>query len=112
MTGLDRSTAQLSLNFAVDDSVQSITLDGNDTGITGGALNAFTPATISSGFVSGANTLVVAVNNSGTAANPTGFRAELSGTATSLPIGQGFFLTFEDLAAGTTVTIQYAALGI
>ncbi len=60
-----------------------ILINGVSTGITGdGNFGTFTPQfTISSGFVGGSNALDFIVNNASTTVNPTGFRAEISGTA-------------------------------
>jgi hypothetical protein len=79
LTGLNPATAVLNGNWAVDDAGNNILINGTSTGITTSfAYNAFTPFTISSGFVSGVNTLDFQWTNTG---GPGGLRVELSGTA-------------------------------
>lgn len=79
LAGLDPSTATLTGSWATDNE-GSITLNGVSTGITlgGTSFGSLTPFTISSGFVSGTNTLVLDVHNDG---GPSGLQVNISGTA-------------------------------
>ena len=88
LTGLDPSTAVIKGQWSTDNQGVNILINGMSTGITNSnQFSSFTPFTISSGFVSGLNTLAFEVNNGPTSgtANPTGLRVELSGTAKPLP---------------------------
>ncbi|MCZ7640344.1 MAG: immunoglobulin domain-containing protein [Verrucomicrobia bacterium] len=62
-------------------------LNGQVTGVTyGGDFTSFSAGfTLTEGFVEGTNVLEFVVNNAGDGVNPTGFRAELSGTVDPLP---------------------------
>ena len=86
LTGLDPGSASITGQWATDNG-GLIKLNGNSTGQTTGIeeFGGFTPFSISTGFVSGVNTLDFVVNNyPGPDFNPTGLRVELSGTATIL----------------------------
>jgi len=88
LTGLNPSTALISGQWATDNQGVSIVLNGN-TIVSGSAAAAanftgWTAFTISSGFVSGVNTLDFTIKNwSGGDGygNPTGLRVEMTGTA-------------------------------
>ena len=85
LTGLDPGSASITGQWATDNG-GLIKLNGNSTGQTTGieGFGGFTPFSISTGFVSGVNTLEFVVNNftPGPIYNPTGLRVEMSGTAT------------------------------
>ena len=83
MTGLDLTTAVVNGRWSSDNAGTDIRLNGVSTGLTfdGNFANFSAPFTLTSGFVDGTNTLDFLVNNASTTANPTAFRAELSGTA-------------------------------
>jgi hypothetical protein len=81
LTGLDPLSAFLTGQWAADNEGVDILINGVSTANTAGGFTAWSPFTISSGFVSGVNTLDFLVNNDG---GPTGLRVELSGTADSL----------------------------
>jgi|GEM_PF-3769446 len=83
LTGLDPTTAVITGRWSSDNAGMDVRINGVSTGITGdGNFGAFTPQfTINSGFVGGSNALDFIVNNASTTVNPTGFRAEVSGTA-------------------------------
>src|SRR5688572_16631915 len=87
LTGLEPSTAVITGRWTSDNAGAGIFLNGAATGITyDGNFGAFSAMfTINSGFIDGTNTLDFVVNNAGTTVNPTGFRAEISGTADSQP---------------------------
>ncbi len=118
LAGLEPSTAVITGRWSSDNTGPAVLLNGVSTGGTSdgnfGALgNTFT---INSGFVDGANTLDFVVNNAGTAANPTGFRAELSGTADPvLPPGVSPTVTTQPgsraVSVGETVNLVVTALG-
>jgi hypothetical protein len=87
LTGLDHTTASITGNWAVDNSV-SLFLNGADTelGVTGfSSLNNFN---LNSGFIAGVNTLEYRVYNTPVSgANPTGLLVSgLSGTAEALNV--------------------------
>ena len=75
-------TAILNLNFAVDNSVTDVLINGQSAGIAAGGFGGLLgPYTIDSGFVAGLNTLDFLVNNAGAAPTPGGLRVEIGGTA-------------------------------
>jgi hypothetical protein len=90
LAGLEPSTAVITGRWSSDNLGPEVRLNGVVTGVIsdgnfGGLGNAFT---INTGFIDGTNTLDFVVNNAPPNINPTGFRAELSGTAESqLPPG-------------------------
>ena len=79
LTGLNAATASITGQWAADNTGSNIRLNGVSTGNTASGFTAFTPFSLTSGFVTGANTLDFVVNNID---GPTGLRVELSGTAT------------------------------
>ncbi len=91
LSGLDASTAQIAGQWATDNYGEEILLNGNAVSFTGApGLGAFTSTfDITSGFISGLNTLAFVVNNaydnSGNTSNPTGLRVEMTGTASPVP---------------------------
>jgi hypothetical protein len=91
LTGLDPSTALITGNWSTDDQGLNILINDIPTGQTRG-LNQygfFTSFSISSGFVSGLNTLHFLTNNEPCSGcdgdNPTGLRVEMTGEATAVP---------------------------
>lgn len=87
LTGLDPGSALITGNWATDNAGVDILINGISTGQTTGIADFgfFTSFSISTGFVSGLNTLDFVTNNACCATgNPTGLRVELSGTATSV----------------------------
>jgi hypothetical protein len=87
LTGLDPGSASITGQWATDNS-GFILINGSSTGQTipfgYPAFQSFTPFSISTGFISGLNTLTFVTNNAPCACfNPTGLRVELSGTATN-----------------------------
>ncbi len=89
LSGLDPATAQLSLDVAADNQATTVLLNGNAVGTVGfPGWTAFTPLTITSGFLAGLNTLVFAIPNNDTSVNdgPTGLQVRvLSATANAIP---------------------------
>ncbi len=85
LTGLNPSTAEISGSFWVDNYLSDIILNSTDTGIAGGTYSSPTSFTLSSGFVSGINTLDFYVINgpTGGAQNPSGLRVAMTGTAST-----------------------------
>ena len=86
LTGFDASTASISGLWGVDNDGE-IFLNGVTTGITltgsnGSNFTVLHAFSITSGFVSGVNTLSFAVFDSG---SPLAVRAELTGNATAVP---------------------------
>jgi PEP-CTERM motif len=82
LAGFNPSTAAISGGWSTDNIGVGIYLNGVDTGNPGTAFNQFqigyVPFSITSGFVSGLNTLDFFVNN---AAGPTALRVEMTGAA-------------------------------
>jgi hypothetical protein len=83
------SSVSVSGLWAVDDMGTDILINGNSSGQTTVLSTAFTPFTISSGFVYGINTLDFPIHNLGVAAfgsNPTGLIVDrLSGSYQQVP---------------------------
>jgi hypothetical protein len=80
LTGFNPATAQLTGQFAADDSA-IIKLNGVAVGISSPGFGPFTPFTISNGFIPGVNTLDFVVSNGPPTPNPTGLRVEVSASA-------------------------------
>jgi hypothetical protein len=85
--GLDPATAVVRLRVCADDLLPEVRINGVATGASySGGFVAFSgELSIASGFPDGVNTLDVIVKNGGTTVNPTGFRAEISGSAEPIP---------------------------
>lgn len=82
LSGYRPSSASLSMSLYADNQVIDVLINGRSTGIAAvGYAAPLGPFVISSGFVSGINTLEFVVRNDGTTPNPHGFRAVVSGTA-------------------------------
>lgn len=91
LTGLDATSASLTGSFAVDNCVTDILINGTSTGEgSSGACGAkahyqkFALFSITTGFVSGLNTLTFIVRN--TSLSRTGLNVLISGTARPLPV--------------------------
>lgn len=83
LTGLDPNTARISGNWSTDNLGVDILINGASTGnIINNAYSfqSFHAFAITSGFVSGMNTLEFVILNQG---GPTGLRVEIAGTADS-----------------------------
>ena len=118
LAGLEPSTAVITGRWSSDNTGPAVLLNGVATGgISDGNFPALGNAfTINSGFIDGINTLDFVVNNAGTTPNPTGFRAELSGTADPLlPPGVPPTVTTQPgsraVSMGETVNLVVTALG-
>ncbi|MGD0276024.1 MAG: VPLPA-CTERM sorting domain-containing protein [Syntrophales bacterium] len=88
LTGLNPSSALITGQWSTDNEGYDILLNGHSTGNTimigdSHAFCDFHPFTISSGFVSGLNTLDFIVHNDG---GPSGIRVEMSGTANAATV--------------------------
>ena len=81
LTGFIPASAVLTGQWATDNPGVDILINGTSTGFTASGFTDWTPFSISSGFVSGVNTLDFIVNNQG---GPTGLRTEVTGTATAV----------------------------
>ena len=113
LTGLVASTAQISGNWAGDNSGVSILLNGSSTGITANAgsvnFSGFTGFSIANtaNFVSGVNTLAFTINNfDGPGSNPTGFRAQLMGTADATAVPEPADMMGTAIAFGSVVLLK------
>ncbi len=119
LTGLEPGTAIITLRVSSDNAIAEVQLNGTPTGLAyDGNFVAFSGTlTINSGFVDGTNTLDFVVNNAGTTANPTAFRAEfLSGTAEPvLPPGTPPSITAQPASATVgfldPITFNVGAIG-
>lgn len=81
LTGFNPATGSFNGRFAVDNAVDSITLNGNTITGSGGTFNAWTAFSANSGFVNGENTLTFRVRNvAQRTGNPTGLRVEFLGS--------------------------------
>lgn len=85
--GYEPATVVLTGRWSSDNGGVEMRLNGQVTGVTyGGDFTSFSAGfTLTEGFVEGTNVLEFVVNNAGDGVNPTGFRAELSGTVDPLP---------------------------
>ncbi len=92
LTGLNPSTASISGAWSSDNDGVDIKINGVSIGTVATSFtqfsSGFAPFTITSGFVSGLNTLEFVIHNGGSApgdnsgnANPSALRVEMSGTA-------------------------------
>jgi hypothetical protein len=90
LTGYDPSTAVITGQISGDNSIESVTLNNHlVAGVNPNPTQyqSFQRLAISSGFIAGVNTLVFTVTNlPPQGRNPTGFRADLSGTADAVPV--------------------------
>jgi len=87
LDGYVPSTASLSMSLYADNQVVDVLINGKSTGIAAvGYASASGPFVISSGFVSGENTLEFIVRNDGSGDNPHGFRAVINGTASRVSV--------------------------
>ena len=112
LTGFEAGTAQITGNWAVDNSAVSILLNGLATDISydsGANFAAFTPFTIGSGanFSSGINTLAFTINNfdDGTN-NPAGLNVAMSGTADPTAVPEPSDIVGTVFALGSVVLLK------
>lgn len=85
LTGFLPNTAVLTGRIASDDEA-TIFLNGVNTGIVSPRSDVFTELTLSTGFVSGVNTIDFRVTNLPFVSfNPSALRVDLSGSATAVP---------------------------
>ncbi len=108
LAGLDPTTAAISGQWSTDDQGLDILINGNSLGLAtvNNAYNIWTAFSVTSGFVSGLNTLEFVVLNSkadccGYPAgfNPTGLRVEFtSATALATPLPATWTMMFAGLA--------------
>jgi hypothetical protein len=101
LSGYNLATVDLTGMFAADNSGE-IWLNGVDTGIGKTGLSSFSSVfNITSGFVSGLNTIQFEVTNtSATGADPTGLIVELSGTGTLSTVPEPASFAFIGLGLG------------
>jgi hypothetical protein len=93
LSGLDATSAKLSVSVAVDNQVNDVRLNGNSIGIPNpiNGFAAFTPLTISNGFQNGLNSLDFVLQNDPPGNNPSGLRIELDSSAINVsPDGDKF----------------------
>jgi hypothetical protein len=86
LTGLNPTTASLTIAWSTDNNGLDVLLNGSSTGHTTDFAQfslGFSTFTINSGFAAGINTLDFMVNNGGDSPNPTALRTEITGTADS-----------------------------
>ncbi|MBN2505882.1 MAG: lamin tail domain-containing protein [Verrucomicrobia bacterium] len=76
-------TVRVTLQVAVDNTCASVLLNGASAGINYAGFAAYSePFVLTTGFVTGTNTLEFRTTNDGTSVNPAGFRVLASGTGT------------------------------
>jgi PEP-CTERM motif len=81
-SGFNPATASFLGRFAVDNRIDSITLNGTTLAANGGSFGSWTSFGANSGFVRGANVLTFNVRNTAQATgNPTGLRVEFTESA-------------------------------
>jgi len=85
MTDYDPGSANMTGQYASDDRLNDVKINGVSTGYNGIGFDSWHGFSISSGFTAGINTLEFFVLNGSTEANPSGLRVELSVTADALP---------------------------
>jgi hypothetical protein len=106
LTGYDLKTISLVGQWAVDNSGTDIVLNGTSLGLTTPGFNAFTPFTITSGFLPGKNTLDFKVNNLPATPNPTGLRVDLKGViGSAAPVD----VKLQISRSGSNITISWPA---
>ncbi len=79
LTGVDMCTFRLAGQFAVDNSLLDIVVNGVSQGVSGGGFTSFVPFVVTNGFVAGPNTVDFIMNNAPTTPNPTALRVDLDG---------------------------------
>ena len=104
LTGFYPATAVLNLELSADDQITEIDLNGVNTGFTSPGFMFASPTsfTISSGFLTGANTLDFIVSDSGGA--PTGLQVQITGTATPTTPLAPIPITLPAINEGQSVT--------
>ena len=104
-------TFDVKLYFAVDNSLDSVLLNGTNKAISGAGFGAFNGPLSITGFANGANTLDFTWTNAGPGANPGGFRVKWDATAQPIlskttlaanPTTTYFRKTFTNTGAGTS----------
>ncbi len=111
LTGLDPATASITGQYCPDNTITDVIINGTSTGISGGNFLAWVPFSINSGFVSGTNTVDFVLDNSGwpdqASRSVSGFRAELTGTAsTAAPVPEPSGILAFLCGAGSLVGIR------
>ena len=82
LDSFDSASAALTLSFGADNRLTDVRLNGVSKGISYAGFAALSGNfNLTSGFVSGTNTLDFFTANDGTSANPAGFRVRLTGAA-------------------------------
>lgn len=76
LTGIDLSSAKIVGQYANDDPLTGMSINGNALAVNSGSMGGWTGFTINSGFVSGVNNLEFTVYNH---FGPTGLRVEYTG---------------------------------
>ena len=79
---VDLSSVQISLLVAADNTITDVLINGRPLGLSASGFSTFTPLTIATGFLIGANRLQIVVNNAGASANPSGLRVQVVSSAT------------------------------
>lgn len=97
LTGIDLSSAKIVGQYANDDPLTGISINGNALTVSGGSMSGWTAFTIDSGFVSGINNLEFTVFNS---FGPTGLRVEYTGNnfTAAVPEPEALALVLSGLA--------------
>lgn len=105
LTGFDLNTVSISGSLAVDNNITAVRINGFDTGysVSPGSFN-FSPFSIPNGhYVGGINSIEFDVfNGPPDGRNPSGFRAQLSGTGSLLPFIDAGKFTLQLLPTNTS----------
>jgi len=103
LTASQAAGASFTGQFAADNAVSSITLNGQSLGVSGGGFSSWTAFAATSGdFVAGQNTLVFDVDNfAQNGGNPTGLNVEFTNSVAGVP----------EPAAWSMMLVGFAGLG-
>jgi len=85
LTSYDPDSAEINGQYASDDSLSNVKINGVSTGINGVMFDTWHSFSISSGFAAGINTLEFLVGNGSSSPNPSGLRVEQTLTVNPLP---------------------------
>ncbi len=105
LTGYDTAKVHLAGGVAVDNAVSDVLINGVSTGFTASGFSALASFTIpGSMLLAGVNTMDINVNNSGTAASPTGLRVDITGYLSLVTAAP----TLKIARVGNSVTISWS----
>ncbi|MBN1125408.1 MAG: lamin tail domain-containing protein [Sedimentisphaerales bacterium] len=86
LSGMNHTTANLTLSISVDNWLDDVRINGTSTGISAAGFSGWNgPYAIETGFVEGINQLEFIFTNEGSDPNPAGLRIRINGTAVAVP---------------------------